>query len=318
MLQSNNMANKFLLVVGGPTGVGKTDVAIQLAKHFRTEIVNADSRQVYRELCIGVGRPTKQQLSEVTHHLIGHVPVTASYSAGQFAGEALSLLETLYQHHRIVILCGGTGLYLQAILYGMDAFPTIPDGIVAGWTRAWQEKGLEFLQAELKRLDPVYFGKVDAANPMRLIRALAVSDFTGKPYSAYRTGKKAERDFEIIPIRLDLPREELYRRIDRRVDEMIAHGWLQEADRLYPLRQYKALQTVGYPELFAVIEGRHTLAEAIPLIQQATRRYAKRQLTWFRNQGAWRVFHPADIAAMIDYVLQQIEGPAAPGIRQLA
>jgi len=305
-LQSNNMADKFLVVIGGPTGVGKTKVSIDLALHYQTEIVNADSRQVFKELNIGVGKPTEQQLNSVPHHLIGHVSIHQPYSAGQFAKEALAILEHIFSKNKIAILTGGTGLYLKAILQGLDEFPDVPEAVVKHWTSVWKSDGVEALILALKELDPEYLKVVDAQNPMRLIRALSVSEAAGKSYSSFRKKERANRDFKIIPILLSLPREELYARINQRVIDMITQGWLEEARILLPYKNLKSLNTVGYKELFDVLEGNMTLEEAIPIIQQATRNYAKRQVTWWRNQGEWMSFHPDNVPGILALINKTI------------
>jgi tRNA dimethylallyltransferase len=296
------MPQHCVIVIGGPTGVGKTRAAINLARHFHTEIVNADSRQVYRELVIGVGRPSDAELAEAVHHLIGHVSIFDPYSAGQFAVDANNALNTILEKNTMAILCGGTGLYLRSVMEGLDVFPEIPHAITTKWTSLYAKRGIAPLVTALSQADPEYVKSVDLQNPMRLIRALAVSEFTGKPYSDFRTGEKNNPAFSFIPIELTLPRDELYRRINQRVIDMIDAGWYTEAESLYPHRRLKALQTVGYQELFDVIDGTRTLNDAIHAIQQETRRYAKRQLTWFRNQGTWRQFHPSDTAGMISLI----------------
>ena len=236
------MPSKKLVVIGGPTGVGKTAVAISLAQHFATEIINADSRQVYAELNIGVGRPSPEQLKSIPHHLIGNTSIHHPYSAGQFAKDAIKIINELFGKHDHLILSGGTGLYLRALMEGMDDFPDIPQTFIDHWTREWSEKGIEHLQSTLEKLDPVYSAQVDKHNPMRLIRALSVIDFTGKPFSHFLSGKKANRDFVIIPILLELPRSELYAHINQRVLDMIDAGWLNEAKQLYTYRELEALK----------------------------------------------------------------------------
>ena len=296
------MPSKKLVVIGGPTGVGKTAVAISLAQHFATEIINADSRQVYAELNIGVGRPSPEQLKSIPHHLIGNTSIHHPYSAGQFAKDAIKIINELFGKHDHLILSGGTGLYLRALMEGMDDFPDIPQTLIDHWTREWSEKGIEHLQSTLEKLDPVYSAQVDKHNPMRLIRALSVIDFTSKPFSHFLSGKKANRDFVIIPILLELPRSELYAHINQRVLDMIDAGWLNEAKQLYTYRELKALNTVGYKELFSYLDGNLTLEDAISKIQQSTRNYAKRQLTWWRNQGTWHSFHPGDVNGIIQLI----------------
>ena len=295
-----------MLIIGGPTGVGKTNVAISLAEHYQAEIVNADSRQVYTELNIGVGKPTKEQLKAIPHHLIGHVSIHEPYSAGQYAKDALAIVDELFLKNRIVIVSGGTGLYLKAIMQGLDEFPDVSVEIVDRWTARWKDEGIENLANTLEKIDPDYYAMVDRKNPMRLIRALSVSESTGKPFSSFRSNPSMERAYKIFPILLERPREELYSRINQRVIDMLNQGWLEEARSLFPFRHLKSLNTVGYKELFEVLEGKMELPEAIPKIQQTTRNYAKRQLTWWRNQGTWHSFNPEDLISIIK-AINQIE-----------
>lgn len=296
------MSNKLLVVIAGPTAAGKTEVAYNLAQHYHTEIVSADSRQVYLELNIGVGKPSSNQLSTVHHHLLSHTSILDHYSAGHYTTDALNITDTLFASHDIVILTGGTGLYMKSIIEGFDAMPDIPQRVTLKWTKIWEQNGTSALIEALKEMDPNYLAVVDQDNHSRLIRAVSVCDHTGRPFSSFRLGEKPDRIFKVVPIVLDLPRKELYAKIDQRVLEMIQEGWLKEAQELYPHRYLKALQTVGYKELFEVIEGKMALEEAIPLIQQSTRRYAKRQLTWFRNQGEWNWIHPESIEEIITLI----------------
>lgn len=297
------MSNKLLVVIAGPTSSGKTDMAIQLAQKLGTEIVNADSRQVYKELNIGVGKPTEEQLSLVPHHMISHVSISEHYSAGHYTTDALHIIYTLFAKHNVVILSGGTGLYIKSIIEGFDEIPHIPEEINQKWTTLLKEQGLEPLVNALREMDPDYYAQVDLSNPSRLIRAVSVSDHTGKPFSSFRMGAAADRPFKVLPIVIDLSRSELYERINARVISMIDDGWLDETRALLPYREHKALLTVGYKELFEVLDGKITLEDAIPVIQQSTRRYAKRQMTWFRNQGDWiRVEKVEDIQG---YLLQK-------------
>jgi len=293
------MTDKILIVIGGPTGVGKTNVAISLAQHYQAEIVNADSRQVYAELNIGVGKPSDEQLKAIPHHLIGHVSIHEPYSVGQYAKDASAIVDELFLKNRIVIVSGGTGLYLKSIMQGLDEFPEVPGEIVDRWTTRWKEEGIENLAHALEKIDPDYFAIVDRKNPMRLIRALSVSEATGKPFSSFRSNPSIERSYHIFPILLERPREELYLRINQRVLDMLDQAWLEEAKSLFPYRHLKSLNTVGYKELFEVLEGKMELSEAIPKIQQSTRNYAKRQLTWWRNQGTWHNFNADDVNSII-------------------
>lgn len=301
-----DMGKKRLIVIGGPTASGKTEAAIAVARHFGAEIVGADARQVYAELAIGVGRPSTDQLAAVNHHLIGHVSIHRHYSVGHYLQDALPVIDRLFERHDIAILAGGTGLYIQAVLHGIDDMPAVPEALVADWTRIAEAEGLTRLQAETARLDPDYYAIVDRHNPARLVRAITVSLHTGRPYSTFRTGRSATRTFEPILLQADLPRDVLYPRIDRRVNDMLQHGWLDEARALLPYKDLNALRTVGYPELFDHIEGRTSLAEATARICQATRRYAKRQSTWFRHHGEWKSFDPNDTETLIRHVDQRL------------
>ena len=302
IVSAKDMSNKLLVVIAGPTGSGKTETAIQLAKHYQTEIVNADSRQIYKELNIGVNKPSESQLLEVPHHLISHKSIFEHYSAGHYTTDALTILYTLFARHDIVILSGGTGLYIKSVIEGFDAMPDVPAHVTDEWTKIWETQGTQALIDALKELDPDYLDVVDQDNYSRLIRAAAVSSFSGKPFSSFRKGDKADRFFNVLPIVLDVPRKELYEKINSRVLDMMNQGWMKEAIDLYPNRHLKALQTVGYTELFEVIEGKLTPEEAIEKIQQSTRRYAKRQLTWWRHQGEWNWIHPGELGAILELV----------------
>jgi tRNA dimethylallyltransferase len=300
--------NKVLVVVGGPTASGKTEVAIQLARHYHTEIVNADSRQLYIELNIGVGKPSADQMKAVPHHLISHTTIHHPYSAGHYTTDAFTVIDTLFARHDIVIVCGGSGLYIKSITEGFDEIPEVPEKLIGKWTQIWEAYGNAPLLSALKEMDPDYLDIVDRDNPSRLLRAVCVSDFSGRPFSSFRKGEKSGLPYQQVLIAMDLPRKELYARIDRRVVEMIKNGWLEEAKDLFPHRGLKALQTVGYKELFEVLDGNMTIEEAIPAIQQSTRRYAKRQTTWFRHQGAWLWIHPDNFEEMytaIDAALER-------------
>jgi tRNA dimethylallyltransferase len=299
------MPAKRLIIISGPTGVGKTQVAIDLAKTLQTEIINADSRQVYAELNIGVGRPTVEQLRDVPHHLLGHISIFQPYSVGQYASEAMNIIEGLFEIHDDVIVSGGTGLYIKAITEGLDDFPEVAASINEKWTKAWKESGIDYLKEQLEIMDPGYAREVDLRNPMRLIRALSVGESTGLPFSSFLSRSQKERNFDILPILLELPRKELYQRIEERVDAMMRAGWLDEAKELYRHRELKALNTVGYKELFLYLDGMLILENTILKIKQSTRNYAKRQLTWFRNQGNWQSFHPDDIDGINQFISRQ-------------
>lgn len=283
---------KYLLVIGGPTAGGKTTLAIELARAFDTEILSADSRQFYRELRIGTARPSPEELAQAPHHFVADRSLTEPLSAGAFAREALAKLEAIYRRRDIAVLVGGSGLYLRAVTEGLDDFPPVPESVSRELAAYYEREGLAGLQRELARVDPAYFATVDRDNHRRLLRALAIWRATGRPYSSYRTAAAADRPFESIFIYPDWPREALYARIDRRVDAMFAAGLVEEARELFPLREYQALRTVGYQELFAHFEGTIDLDRARELIKRNSRRYAKRQLTWLRRDGYWRAVEP--------------------------
>lgn len=278
------MANKVLKVLEGPTAVGKTALAIQWAKRYGTEIVSADSRQFYKELNIGVARPSEAELAEVPHHFIACKSVEDYYSVSRYEEEALALLERLFARYDTVILAGGSGLYVNAVCNGIDELPDPSPALRQELKNLLQEKGIGHLQQKLKELDPVFYEKIDLQNSVRLRRALEVCLTTGKPYSSLRTNPRKKRPFAIERYVLDRPKEELYHRINLRVDLMMQSGLLDEAKALYPHRALNALQTVGYRELFDYFDGKISLEQAVTDIKTHTRRYAKRQLTWLRAQ----------------------------------
>ena len=278
------MADKVLKVLEGPTAVGKTALAIQWAKRYGTEIVSADSRQFYRELNIGVARPSDADLAAVPHHFIACKSVEEYYSVSRYEEEALALLEQLFAHYDTVIMAGGSGLYVNAVCNGIDELPDPSPALRQELKDLLQEKGIGYLQERLKELDPVFYEKIDLQNSVRLRRALEVCLTTGKPYSSLRTNPRKQRPFIIERYVLDRPKEELYHRINLRVDLMMQSGLLDEAKALYPHRALNALQTVGYRELFDYFDGKISLEQAVTDIKTHTRRYAKRQLTWLRAQ----------------------------------
>jgi tRNA dimethylallyltransferase len=275
--------DKTLIVICGPTAVGKTDHAIKLAEQLGTEIISADSRQLYREIPIGTAQPTQEQLARVKHHFIACRSIEEDYNAGMFERDALELLEQLFQKHDTVVCCGGTGLYIKALCEGLDALPEADEELREQLTQRLETEGLESLQQQLQTLDPVHYERMDIQNPQRVIRALEVSLSTGTPFSSFHEGAKKQRPFNIQKIGLELPREVLYHRINQRVDQMLQKGWLQEARAVYDKRHLNALKTVGYKELFQHLAGELTLEEATEKIKTNTRRFAKRQLTWFKR-----------------------------------
>lgn len=272
---------KRLIVIVGPTGVGKSELSIAFAQRFSAPIVSSDSRQIYKQMRIGTAVPTSDQLSRVKHYFIQTQEITDHYSVGDYERDVMKLLNELFLLNDNVVLVGGSGLYINAVCNGIDNIPAGDKAIRASLKERVSNGELPLMTEELKHYDPEYYEQVDRDNPQRVSRALEVILTTGKPFSSFRTGENKKRDFEIIKIGITRPREELYERINRRVDEMMAEGLLEEATALYPLREHNALQTVGYREFFDYIDGKSTLAEAVELLKRNTRRYAKRQMTWF-------------------------------------
>lgn len=293
---------KQVIVVGGPTASGKTGLAIELARHLDTEILSADSRQIYREMSIGTAKPSAEELARARHYFIDHRSVQQPFSVGEFEREALDVLHRLFQERDTVILAGGSGLYINALCQGLDDFPEVPDQVREEVQALYRREGLPGLQRALQALDPPYAATVDLDNPHRLIRAIAVSRVAGKPFSTFLGKKKTPRPFQPIYLQLHWPREQLYERINRRVDLMVEAGLEAEARRLYPLRHLAALQTVGYQEWFDHFAGKITREEAIELIKRNSRRYAKRQLTWMRRDGFWKHFAPNAGDQILEFV----------------
>lgn len=299
-----NWKNKKLIVVAGPTAVGKTAVAIELATHFQTAIISADSRQIFRELNIGTAKPDEAELAAAPHHFINTHAIHESYDAAAFGRDALVLIEKLFHSHDQVILCGGSGLYIRAVCEGFDDIPEVPEEIRENLIRKFDEEGITWLQSEMQRLDPELYASIDPQNPHRLIRALEVKIGTGNSISFYRTKSKYEHPFRIVKIALELPREELYQRIDARMDKMIEAGLFDEAKSVYPFKSHQALQTVGYQEIFDHLDGLFDREEAIRLLKRNSRRYAKRQLTWFRRDEEFVWMNPKEIKAIIGIIEQ--------------
>ena len=294
--------HKYLLVVGGPTAAGKTGLAIALAKHFGTEIISADSRQFYQEMKIGNARPSEEELSQVEHHLIADRSLSETISAGAFAREALEILGRLYQTREFAVLVGGSGLFIRALTEGLDEFPAVPKTVRDRVDLLFQTEGLSGLQTALAAADPVYYQEVDLQNPVRLQRALEVSWATGKPYSSFRRGEGIERSFVPIYLQPTWPREVLYQRINARTEGMLAAGLEGEVRELATLQHLPALQTVGYQEWWPYFEGKKSKEEVVALIQQNSRRYAKRQLTWNRRDGYWKHIPQGDLRAALAYI----------------
>lgn len=293
---------KNLIVIAGPTAVGKTALSIELAKFYNCPIVSADSRQFYKEMSIGTAKPTKEEMQDVPHYFIDNISIHDTYNVGQFEREAIECIETLFKEHEQLILVGGSGLYINAILNGVDEFEEIPSHIREQLIKDYEEKGLTYLQEQLKQLDEVYYNQVDLNNPQRIMRALEVCIHTQKPYSSFRTKEKKQRSFDAINILINTDREALYTRINKRVDVMMQNGLLEEVQALYPYKHLNALNTVGYKEIFDFIDNKCTLEEAVNLIKQNSRRYAKRQLTWFNHQGDFETFAPTDLEKLKAYL----------------
>jgi tRNA dimethylallyltransferase len=278
------MVKKVLIAIVGPTGIGKTRFGVALAKHYNTHVISADSRQFYREMSIGTAVPSKAELEAVPHHFIQHKSILEDYSVGDFEREAIFLLEELFEHHEVVVMVGGSGLFVDAVINGLDSFPDIDPKVRHGLNEVLQTHGLAHLQEQLGRLDPKYTEKVDMQNPHRVIRALEVCLGTGKPYSSFLGKKNSPRFFETMTVGLTADRATVYERIDGRVDQMLRQGLLEEAKPLFGMREKNALQTVGYKEIFLFMEGVHDLDSAVSEIKKNSRRFAKRQLTWFKKR----------------------------------
>lgn len=301
--QPENLNTKNLIVVVGPTAVGKTDLCVQLAAHYKTEIISADSRQFYREMSIGTAKPTPEEQKGILHHFVDSHSITEEYNAGAYEQEALQLLEQLYKKHDVVIVTGGSGLYVRALCEGMDEMPETEPTIREQLTKILQTEGLEPLLQKLQEVDPVYYNQVDKANQQRVIRALEVSLSSGQPYSSFRKSEQVVRPFRIIKIGLTRDRQELYTRIDQRMDMMLEQGLLDEAKALYPYRHHNALQTVGYKEIFDYLKGKYDWDEAVRLLKRNSRRYAKRQLTWFtKHPDEYTWFLPIQLPEIIRFV----------------
>lgn len=294
-----------LLVINGPTASGKTALSIALAQHYRTHILSADSRQFYRELSIGTAKPTPEQLEQAPHHFIDSLSIHNSYSAGDFERDSMALLEHLFKEHPLVILCGGSGLFVKAVCEGLDDLPQAPPALRQSLIEAYHTHGIASLQQQLKELDPVYAAEVDLNNPNRVMRALEVCLSTGKPFSSFRLQAPAVRPFQTVHIGLDVPRDILYQRINQRVDTMVQSGLEEEASGVYAHRHLSCLQTVGYQEWFACFNGELTREQAVDKIKQHTRNYAKKQLTWLRKVPHMQWFAPDDMEKIITYVGQQ-------------
>ena len=293
---------KTLIVITGPTAVGKTALCLDVAKHFHIPIINADSRQIFRELKIGTAPPTEAQMQQVHHDFVGILGLDDYYSASLFEQQVLELLGRQFLSSDYALMAGGSMMYIDAVCDGIDDIPTIDDQTRTMMKQRLADEGLEALCEELRQRDPEYYEIVDRQNPRRVVHALEICLMTGKTYTSFRKREKRQRPFNIIKIGLNRPREELYDRINRRVDQMMADGLLEEAKALYPKRHLNALNTVGYKELFDYIDGRWPLEEAVERIKGNTRRYARKQLTWFKKDERIRWFHPDETETIIKYI----------------
>lgn len=289
-------------MIVGPTAVGKTALAIELAQALGTEIISADSRQFYREMTIGTAKPTGDELAVVRHHFIDSHSILQKYDAAQFGEDALMKVYELFEKHDSVIVCGGSGLYVKALLEGFDDIPEVPEEIREMVTEKYKAGGLPWLQQQVQKHDPEYYNVADQQNPARLSRALEVVLATGSSITSFQKRQKRVLPFKVIKIGLELEREELYRRIDERMDAMIEAGLFEEAEKLYPYREHNALQTVGYREIFDFMEGKYDREEAIRLLKRNSRRYAKRQLTWFKREGEIRWFSRTTVEDIFAYL----------------
>lgn len=296
------MPDKTLIVIIGPTAIGKTAWGIKIASALETEIISADSRQFYREMNIGTAKPCKDELAAIKHHFVNSLSITQDFSVGDFEQQGLEILNTIFSTKQTAVLVGGSGLYIDAICRGFDNIPKTDPVIRNQLSQIFAQQGILPLQLELKNADPVYYNEVDLNNPQRIIRALEVYKTSGKPFSEFRTKNQQQRPFKIIRIGLNTDREQLYNQIGLRTEQMISAGLIEEAHNLYPYRYLNALHTVGYTELFEHFDGKTSLQEAKTKIKQNTRRFAKRQLTWFRKYTAIKWFEPADSEGILKAV----------------
>lgn len=301
-----NSHSKYLIVVCGPTAVGKTAVAVQLAQHYKTEIISSDSRQFYIETNAATAKPEPEELAAVRHHFINSLSIHKDYDVGKFEQESIERLGVLFQTHSVVIVSGGSGLYIKALTEGLDKFPEIPVELVESLNQELLENGMEILLRELEEKDPQYFKEVDQNNPQRIIRALSVIRHTDKPFSSFRSRNALQRPFKTIYIKLEMDRAMLYSRINQRVEHFLKKGLLSEAEELYKFRHLNALKTVGYTEMFDHYDGKYTLQEAIEKIKQHSRNYAKRQETWIRKYIPGPGFSPEDLLGIVAYIEERM------------
>ena len=291
-----------LVVLLGPTGVGKTELALRMAEHLQSPIINADSRQIFAEIPVGTAAPTKEQQERVRHHFVGTLHLTDYYSAAKYEEDVLQLLSSLFNRQRVALLSGGSMMYIDAVCHGIDDIPTVDEATRLLMKRNLETEGLDTLAEELKALDPEHYQTVDLRNPRRVIHALEICHMTGKTYTSFRKKTRKTRPFNIIKIGLNRPREEMYERINNRVLNMMKQGMVEEARAVYPHRGLNSLNTVGYKELFAHFDGDISLEDAILKIQSNTRRYMRKQLTWFKRDNEIKWFTPANVEEIINYI----------------
>ncbi len=292
----------YLIVIAGPTGVGKTELAIKLANEFITEIISADARQFYRELNIGVAKPTDDQLKKIKHHFINSLSIHDHYDVGKFEKDVIQLLDNLFEKYETVLLVGGSGLFIKAVTEGLDKLPEANDELRKQLSDKLKIEGIQSLQQLLKETDVTYYNEVDLNNPRRLMRALEVCIISGKPYSSFKSYNASPRNFKSVKVCLNTDRKKLYEQINIRIDEMIEAGLLLEVKLLYPYKDLNALNTVGYKEFFQYLDGKINYDQAVNLIKQNTRNYAKRQITWFKKQPDYKWFEPSDENEILNYI----------------
>ena len=293
---------KYLIIVSGPTAIGKTTLSLDIAKNYNTEIISCDSRQFYKEMSIGTAVPTKEELADVKHHFIQNLSISENYSVGQFERDALVKIKELHQSSNVVVMVGGSGLYIDAVCRGFDDFPTVPKEIRDELNTRCKTEGIEVLEKELQDVDPDYHKLVDKLNPHRIIRALEIYKASGKTFTSFRIRQDQKRNFKTIKVILSREREVLYERINKRVDIMLEEGLLEEVKSMYPFKENNALQTVGYKELFSFIDGEISLEFAVSEIKKNTRRYAKRQMTWFRRDPETVFSNPEEKETVFEYL----------------
>ncbi len=294
-------------MIAGPTAVGKTRLAIELAHHYKSEIISCDSRQFYREMNIGTAKPTADELQKVPHHFINTKSITELYGSGHFAEDAIKLTEELYKKHDVLFMVGGSGLYIEAVLNGLDELVNVPEELRQHLNETYRIKGLSWLQEEVRKKDPVFYETADINNPQRLIRALEIIEHSGRPFSEFRKKSTAQRNFIPIKVMINAPRDVLYERINKRVDKMMEAGLLSEVKGLIKFKESNALKTVGYNELFDYIDGKCELSAAVEKIKQHTRNYAKRQITWFKNRDDYKMFEVSQTNDIIHYIDQHLK-----------